>query len=76
MLDTKYMDNHNISNFKVDVVENKFLRINITFKNNDKLHFDIEEGLIPITLPSTVMSRIEEYEIQIRRKKILKLKKL
>lgn len=70
------MDNHNISNFKVDVVENKFLRINITFKNNDKLHFDIEEGLIPITLPSTVMSRIEEYEIQIRRKKILKLKKL
>ena len=78
-MNKEYMDEHNIDHLDTDIRQDMPMGINITFKNGDKLVFDVDEGQIDKYLPSTVERKVEEYEWKLlqkeRRKKINKLNK-
>ena len=79
MINKEYMDEHNIDRLETNIRQDMPMGISITFKNGDKLVFDVEEGLIDKYLPSTVNNKVSQYEWKLlqkeRRKKINKLKK-
>ena len=79
MINKEYMDEHNIDRLETNIRQDMPMGISITFKNGDKLVFDVEEGLIDKYLPSTVNNQVSQYEWKLlqkeRRKKINKLKK-
>ena len=77
MLDTVYMNEHNISNLNMEVRENEYLKFLITFKNGDELQFYVDEGYVITTVPNTIKKKVEDYEWKLlqkqRKEKIIKL---
>ena len=78
MIDTVYLEKHNISEFNVKLQDDKYLKFYVLFYDGNKFEFYVEEEFSSINLDQKVKTKIEDYEwksMLIKRKdKLIKLK--